>query len=171
MTQAVATYEQYEADFRKLQEARSSDPDWLKELRDAAFARFQEIGFPVARKGNEAWKYTDVRPIAAETFAYDADASASVDPAQLFPFDDGMARLAFVDGRFSPELSTPLPDGLVAMPLAQAYAEHGDDVRRHLAQHAPYAEEGFTRLTQRSWPTVRSCSPKGPLKRRFTSST
>jgi Fe-S cluster assembly protein SufD len=146
MTQAVATYEQYEADFRKLQEARSADPDWLKQLRNAAFARFREIGFPVARKGNEAWKYTDVRPIAAETFAYDAGASASVDASQLFPFDDGMARVAFVDGRFSPELSTPLPDGLVAMSLAQAYAEHGDDVRRHLGQHAPYAEEGFTAL-------------------------
>ena len=49
MTQAVATYEQYEADFRQLQESRSADPDWLKELRNAAFARFQEIGFPVAR--------------------------------------------------------------------------------------------------------------------------
>jgi hypothetical protein len=32
MTQAVATYERYETDFRKLQEARPSDPDWLKEL-------------------------------------------------------------------------------------------------------------------------------------------
>ncbi len=146
MTQAVATYEQYEADFRQLQESRSSDPDWLKELRNAAFARFQEIGFPVARKGNEQWKYTDVRPLAKETFPHAAGASASVDAAQLFPFDDGLARVAFVDGRFSPELSTPLPDGLVAMSLAQAYTEHGEEVRRHLSQHAPYADEGFTAL-------------------------
>ena len=146
MTQAVATYEQYEADFRKLQEGRSSDADWLKELRNAAFARFQEIGFPVARKGNEQWKYTDVRPIAADTFPYDTGTAAGVDAAQLFPFDDGMARLAFVDGRFSQELSKPSPDGLVAMSLAQAYVEHGDDVRRYLTQHAPYADEGFTAL-------------------------
>ena len=107
MTQAVATYEQYEADFRKLQVAHSSDADWLKELRNAAFAHFQEIGFPVARKGNEQWKYTDVRPIAADTFPYDTSVPSGVDAAKLFPFDDGMARLAFVDGRFSPELSTP----------------------------------------------------------------
>jgi len=146
MTQAVATYEQYEADFRKLQEARPSDPEWLKELRNAAFGRFQELGFPVARKGNEPWKYTDVRPIAAETFPYETGAAAGVDAAQLFPFDDGMARVAFVNGRFSQELSTPSPDGLVAMSLAQALAEHGEDVQRHLAQHAPYADEGFTAL-------------------------
>ena len=146
MTQAVATYEQYEADFRKLQVARSSDADWLKELRNAAFAHFQEIGFPVARKGNEQWKYTDVRPIAAAAFPYDTAVPTGFDAAQLFPFDDGMARLAFVDGRFSQELSTPPPEGLVAMSLAQAYAEHGDDVRRYLAQYAPYADEGFTAL-------------------------
>ena len=146
MTQAVATYEQYEADFRKLQEARSSDPEWFKELRKAAFARFQEIGFPVARKGNEQWKYTDVRRLAAETFSHQNGAAVSVDAAHLFPFDDGMARLAFVNGRFSQELSTPSPDGLVAMSLAQALAEYGEDVQRHLAQHALYADEGFTAL-------------------------
>ncbi len=146
MTQAVATYEQYEADFRKLQEARSAEPDWLTELRSAAFARFQELGFPVARKGNEPWKYTDVRPLAAETFPYETAAAASVDAAQLFPFDDGMARVAFVNGRFSQELSTPSPDGLTVMPLTQALEEHGEDVRRHLAQHATYADEAFTAL-------------------------
>jgi Fe-S cluster assembly protein SufD len=145
MTQAVATYEQYEADFRELQKARSADPDWLKELRSAAFGRFQELGFPVARKGNEPWKYTDVRPLAAETFPYET-ATVSVDPAQLFPFDEGMARVAFVNGRFSQDLSTPLPDGLAAMPLAQAIEEHGEDVQRHLGQHAPYADEAFTAL-------------------------
>ena len=112
MTQAVATYEQYEADFRELQEARSSDPEWLKELRNAAFDRFQEIGFPVARKGNELWKYTDVRRLAAETFPQQTGAAVSVDAAQLFPFDGGMARVAFVNGRFSQELSTPSPGRL-----------------------------------------------------------
>ncbi len=145
MTQAVATYEQYEADFRRLQEERSSDPDWLKELRSAAFARFQELGFPVARKGNEPWKYTDIRLLAAETFPYKTGADGTVDPAQLFPFDEGMARLAFVNGCFSPELSTP-PDGVVAMSLAQALTEHGADVQRDLAQHAPLADEAFTAL-------------------------
>ncbi len=146
MTQAVATYEQYEADFRRLQEARSADPDWLKELRNTAFARFQELGFPVARKGNEPWKYTDVRPLAAETFPYETGVAPSVDAGSVFPFDSGMARLAFVNGRFSQELSTALPDGLAVMPLAQAIEERGEDVRRHLARHATYADEAFTAL-------------------------
>ncbi|HEY5625436.1 MAG TPA: Fe-S cluster assembly protein SufD [Dehalococcoidia bacterium] len=146
MTQAVATHEQYEADFRKLQDDRSADPDWLKELRNAAFTRFQELGFPVERKGNEPWKYTDVRALAAETFSYETAGATSVDPARLFPFDDGMSRVAFVNGRFSKELSMPPPDGVVVMPLAQAIKEHGEGVRRHLAQHAGFADEAFTAL-------------------------
>ena len=144
MTQAVAAYEQYEADFRALSEARSADPQRLRDLRAAAFARFQELGFPVARKANEPWKYTDVRPIAAETFPYNPEATGAAGPA--IGWDDGVARVAFVNGRYSPELSTPAPDGLIVLPLAQAIEDHGDVVERHLAQHAPFADEGFTAL-------------------------
>jgi Fe-S cluster assembly protein SufD len=147
MTQAVDTYKRYETDFRELQKARASDPAWLRDLRAAAFARFQELGFPVARKGNEPWKYTDVRPLAKEAFDYEVTASApGVDPAALFPFDADLARVAFVNGRYSAELSTPLPDGLTVMPLAEAIAKHPDLVQAHLAAHAGYADEAFTAL-------------------------
>jgi Fe-S cluster assembly protein SufD len=147
MTQAVDTYKRYESDFRELEQARANDPAWLRDLRDAAFVRFQELGFPVARKGNEPWKYTDVRPLAKEAFAYEAPASpAGVDPARLFPFDEGLARLAFVNGRFSAELSTAAPDGVTVMPLTEAIEKHGDLVRKHLAQYAAYDDEAFTAL-------------------------
>jgi len=39
---------------------------WLQELRDRAFHRFAELGFPTAR--NEEWRFTNVAPIARTNF-------------------------------------------------------------------------------------------------------
>jgi Fe-S cluster assembly protein SufD len=39
---------------------------WLQELRDAAFHRFTELGFPTTR--NEEWRFTNVAPIARTNF-------------------------------------------------------------------------------------------------------
>ena len=146
MTQATATYERYESDFRELEKRLAgNEPAWLTDLRRAAFARFRALGFPVARKGNEPWKYTDVRPIARETFDYGGAAGAGVDPQSLFPFDLGLIRVAFINGRYSPELSTA-PSGVTVMSLTEAVREHEAIVREHLGRHAPYEEEGFTAL-------------------------
>jgi Fe-S cluster assembly protein SufD len=42
-------------------------PRWLTELREQGAARFAEVGFPTTRL--EAWRFTDVRPIAETSFA------------------------------------------------------------------------------------------------------
>ena len=49
--------------------AASAGPAWLNDLRAAGWERFNEIGFPTARRGNERWKYTAVAPIARVGFA------------------------------------------------------------------------------------------------------
>ncbi len=36
-------------------------PDWLVRLRETAFSRFEELGFPSA--ADEAWRYTGIQPI------------------------------------------------------------------------------------------------------------
>ena len=41
-------------------------PAWLQSLRDAAFARFAELGFPTTH--NEEWRFTNVAPIARTAF-------------------------------------------------------------------------------------------------------
>jgi Fe-S cluster assembly protein SufD len=43
-------------------------PRWLTELREKGAARFAEVGFPTTRL--EAWRFTDVRPIAETSFAH-----------------------------------------------------------------------------------------------------
>jgi Fe-S cluster assembly protein SufD len=39
---------------------------WLTELRERGAVRFAEVGFPTTRQ--EAWRFTDVRPIAETSF-------------------------------------------------------------------------------------------------------
>jgi Fe-S cluster assembly protein SufD len=73
--------------------------------RDAAAEAFRRSGLPGWRV--EAWKYTDLRPIASAAFQEPLDRRA--DCAGLLarvPQIDG-ARLVFVDGRFRDDLSTP----------------------------------------------------------------
>jgi Fe-S cluster assembly protein SufD len=89
-----------------------SEPAWLIERREAALARFGELGFPTRRQ--EAWRFTDLRPLQRASFAPAAGAAA-VPPAALdgHRLDGAAHRLVLVNGRFSPELSLlgPLPAG------------------------------------------------------------
>jgi len=50
------------AEFTKLPAAEG----WLRELRDRAFARFAEVGFPTTH--DEEWRFTNVAPIARSSF-------------------------------------------------------------------------------------------------------
>ena len=57
------------SDIQAVQERFSdTNPIWIRELREAAAVKFQKIGLPTARHGNEEWKYTDVGPIAKGGF-------------------------------------------------------------------------------------------------------
>ncbi len=55
----------YRQDFQTSLE-KSDQPQWLKQLREKAFAYFTENGFPTVE--NEEWKYTNIAPMAKESF-------------------------------------------------------------------------------------------------------
>lgn len=82
----------------------------LAEVRTAAYKRVKEIGWPTRR--DEAFRYCDLRAIA-ETHWHPAPV-ATADEELLASLDiEGTgARLVFVNGRFDPSHSSPLPDGL-----------------------------------------------------------
>jgi len=46
--------------------AKPSAEPWVKELRDRAFARFAELGFPTTH--NEEWRFTNIAPAARTVF-------------------------------------------------------------------------------------------------------
>ena len=111
MAQVLAKENRYLSDFQTFTGSLAAhDPAWLQDIRQQALARFTELGFPTARRGNEKWKYTSVVPIANATFEYPFDDdSQEVKPAdlrRLAPWDDGWVNLVFVDGRYSEALST-----------------------------------------------------------------
>ena len=70
MTQRPPTHEMaYLEAFESLQRnGYARDPSWVHTLRDTAISTFNDLGFPMVRRGNEEWKYTDIRPIARIPF-------------------------------------------------------------------------------------------------------
>src|ERR1019366_96193 len=60
-------------------------PAWLQSLRDAAFARFAELGFPTTH--NEEWRFTNVSAIARTAFMPGA-------PDALLVYPESVKKLA-----------------------------------------------------------------------------
>jgi Fe-S cluster assembly protein SufD len=153
MAQVLKDLEKYVSDFRTFEKtAPANGASWVQDIREHGLSRFRDLGFPTARRGNEKWKYTNVGPIASATFDYLFEAPArTVTPAALqplVPWDDEWARLVFVDGRFSEELSKlPAADGGVrAGNLAEALASDRELVEPHLARYVGVEDDAFAAL-------------------------
>ena len=151
MTQAPTSYDRYRSDFESFEgKLPPNGPAWLRDMRKQAMASFDQVAFPTATRGNERWKYTNVTPIANATFEYPFDSDTDRVTAPLLkraaPWDEGWTRLVFVDGRYSPALSTtgPSANGLQVTNLADAVRGNGDLVEQHLGRHAAVEEDGFT---------------------------
>lgn len=74
---------------------------FVEALREQAAEAFRAQGFPTRRV--EAWKYTDLRPVADAGFD---EPLTAVDSAPDLPPAYGSRRAVFVDGRFRTDLST-----------------------------------------------------------------
>ena len=149
MTQTLTRYEQYTSDFDSLEGAEQ--PEWLRDIRAAAWERFLAVGLPTARRGNEPYKYTNVAPIAGAELALasDGDGEFSVDELrQIAPVHDGGARLVFIDGRYSDGLSDvrSVANGISVSSLADAIESGNGAVSGHLGQYADVEEDGFIAL-------------------------
>jgi Fe-S cluster assembly protein SufD len=123
-------------------------PPFVRSLRLSAITRFETLGFPTTR--NEDWHFTSVAPIAEGSFTPLTNETGRVSPSQLEPFGFGAGwhTLVFVNGRFSPSLSSgpALPDGVTVLPLARAYDELPILVDQHLGKIASYDAHTFTAL-------------------------
>ncbi|MBI4200521.1 MAG: Fe-S cluster assembly protein SufD [Chloroflexi bacterium] len=127
------------------------DGSWVAALRRSAMARFSRLGFPTARRGNEEWKYTDIRPIARRPFQLPLPpGSPAVGAAELAAFalgPTGGSRLVFVDGRYQEQLSSrPSLPGVSVLSLAEALTSGADTVQEHLGRYADCDTHAFTAL-------------------------
>ena len=79
----------------------------VNELRQSGWKEFERIGFPIHRRGNELWKYTDLRAIDRLQFRF-GEPSAALSRDQIasrVPLPDSWHNVIFVDGNLDESLS------------------------------------------------------------------
>jgi Fe-S cluster assembly protein SufD len=134
---------------RLAEQSRIERAPWLDELRRAAMARFEQVGFP--SKKDEEWRFTDLSPITKTQFklAERVPDELATDVAASFSFGtDAVSELVFVNGHFAPGLSRigKLPRGVKVGRLADAINDSGELVEPHLAKLADVERNPFVAL-------------------------
>ena len=144
MTTAAPSSETYLADYKALS-ASANGPSWLNSLRERAWAEFEKIGFPTARRGNELWKYTDLRRLETDAFKLAEPGAISADALKSdAPWSDDWHTAVVVDGQFNAELSRNLSgDGIQISSIVDA---DDSSVESLLGSIAPFEGSAFVAL-------------------------
>ncbi len=144
-TQRLENYLEGFSEFQKL--AAGRDLPWLRALRENAFARFCEVGFPTTR--DEDWRFTNVSTIAETPFRIARD-RARVSPRDLdsWRMEAAACQLVFVNGRFSAELSSfaNLAAGVHVSSLAKRILENPKEIQPHLGAYLDTQRDAFSAL-------------------------
>ncbi|WP_240904841.1 Fe-S cluster assembly protein SufD [Sphingobacterium sp. SGR-19] len=138
---ADSLYQQLVSTFQELD---TQERSYLTTLRQQAFERFQQEGFPTVK--NEEWKYTNIHPLINGTYALNA--SVDVDNVDTSKADiPGLDahRIVLVNGEYVLAFSS-LEDeiGLVVKPINEAYREA--NFEKHYAQHADKSDNVMVQL-------------------------
>jgi len=150
---AVAQLESWLENFT---EAERSVPGralpWLKKLREDAFARFCDVGFPTTK--DEDWRFTNVSAIARTQFrAAPAYEKSRLAESGFGVFNGGAdaarsAFLLFINGRFAQFFSHTenLPKGVTVASLAELMEREPATLEQHLGRYASQERDAFVAL-------------------------
>ena len=143
-SEQLATYLDSFTEFRE--RAAGRELPWLKELREGAFARFCEVGFPTTH--DEDWRFTNASAIARTAFELAPAQKLSKDDVRQFAISNAACKLIFVNGHFAPELSNigQLPTGVAVNGLAQETAANSKSVESHLGRYLNIQRDAFSAL-------------------------
>jgi Fe-S cluster assembly protein SufD len=141
----------YLHDFAEIKRApaiQGNGGGWLQRIRQNAFDRFQELGFPTTRQ--EEWRFTDVSPIARRRFepAGGGKRAKSEDIAAFSLARQGAHELVFLNGVYDERLSSPgvLPEGVELASLGGELADGATRIEPYLTRYADYQERAFPAL-------------------------
>ncbi len=127
--------------------APGRDLGWLRKLREDAFERFCEVGFPTTH--DEDWRFTNVSAIAKTSFRL-ASTTGAMNKSDLerWSLPGAACQLVFVDGRFRPELSflRDLAGGIRVASLAEALNTNPASVEPHLGRYLNTERDVFAAL-------------------------
>ena len=136
--------------FRHFESAAKSP---LLPFRKAGLALFAELGFPTLQ--DEDWRFTNVAPLTKlklhPLFAAPTVNGAETQALKDFAFAKLTGtRLVFVNGHYSPKLSTveKLPAGVKVGNLAAALVADAALVEKHLGRCTPAGDNAFAALNQ-----------------------
>ena len=142
----LETYLESFSEFEK--RAAGRNLPWLRSLREDAFARFCQVGFPTTH--DEDWRFTNVSAIARTPFRLARNGFARVSQKELGPWRvAGVAcQLVFVNGRFSRELSSMgnLPVGMKVNGLGKEIAGNPTEIEPHLGRYVDTQRDAFCAL-------------------------
>ncbi len=128
--------------------AAGRDLGWLRKLREDAFARFCEVGFPTTH--DEDWRFTNVSEIAKASFKLAASGAHNVSAPDIaaYRLPEAACELVFVDGNFAPELSEigKLPQGVEVNSLAEAIKANPSAVEPHFGRYLDTKRDAFAAL-------------------------
>jgi len=129
--------------------AMSQGPAWLTPLREAALARFNELGLPTPK--HEEWRFTNLAPLSKISFREPGASTAAVRPDDVAAAGidlPGAVRLVFVDGRLVPGLSrlSGLPAGVTVAPLSEALKSHREQIEPHFARSVEQEQDAFAAM-------------------------
>ena len=149
MTTAIQNVESYLESFTEFEKlAAGNNLPWLRKLREDAFARFCQTGFPTTR--DEDWRFTNVSAIARTSFSLAEKGKARVSDSDLKPWrvEDAAARLVFVDGQFRRDLSAlgALPASVSILSLKEAIAKNPSALEAHLGRYLDIQRDAFSAL-------------------------
>ena len=126
--------------------------DWLStvdnsldnSLRTNAINEFRESGFPTALRGNEAWKFTNVNPIANHDFDFDFKQNntglSSKMISEVSPYSDEWNTITLVNGIYNKALSRTHDTGIVIKTLGSK------NTNCSLGTHADVKANGFVAI-------------------------
>jgi Fe-S cluster assembly protein SufD len=145
-TQQLESYLENFNEFEKL--AAGHHLPWLRKLRQNAFARFCEAGFPNTH--DEDWRFTNVSAIAQTAFRLTRNRRVRLSRQELEPYQvAGVAcQLVFVNGHFARELSLlgKLPNGVKVSSLAGEIADNPGATEPHVGRYLDVGRDAFCAL-------------------------
>jgi Fe-S cluster assembly protein SufD len=126
--------------------AAAVQPRWLQSLREDAFARFSETGFPTTH--DEDWRFTNVSAVANTPFELAGPDTVSREQLAPFGSSEFACYLVFVNGLFSQELSNTamLPKGVTVASLAAQLKNDPASLELHLGRYLNTQRDAFAAL-------------------------
>lgn len=148
MPRVLATYDTMDQYIAAFEQVIQEVPEGaIRSLRQEAFERFKELGFPTTKV--EDWKYTDTAFLARTEFhvpEQEVLTDADIEPF-LIPGFEGR-RLVFLDGRYQTKVSDPskLPDGVTFGNLLDAMQNTSEVLNALLGTIAPHKDYHYAAL-------------------------